>query len=244
MFNYQTINELVGRCTRLAQRATMRVQSRILRLGVIGKEVRQWSFGRLPLGFTVPLVVITVIYFIVLYPVLVYQFVPWLLARPALWAHNFFEFGAVSEMGTVGWWAARIYHHLLHIAAALLTLAVAIAGVVVGHNLASFCYHRWRILIHRLQRPVSRPTVELRNITSASNGTTALRESNPLARFARIGIILAGGGAKGAYQAGAMKAIYEFIEDCGGTQQGKDDCGYFYRVVERALLACRYGQQL
>lgn len=28
----------------------------------------------------------------------------------------------------------------------------------------------------------------------------------------RIGIILAGGGAKGAYQAGAMKAIYEFLE--------------------------------
>ncbi|MCB0287727.1 MAG: patatin-like phospholipase family protein, partial [Calditrichaeota bacterium] len=29
----------------------------------------------------------------------------------------------------------------------------------------------------------------------------------------RIGIINAGGGAKGAYQAGALKAIYEFLEE-------------------------------
>lgn len=31
--------------------------------------------------------------------------------------------------------------------------------------------------------------------------------------FHKIGIILAGGGAKGAYQAGAMRAIYEFLEE-------------------------------
>ena len=35
---------------------------------------------------------------------------------------------------------------------------------------------------------------------------------NPLDRYQRIGIILAGGGAKGAYQAGAMQAIYEFLD--------------------------------
>src|SRR2546425_616976 len=29
----------------------------------------------------------------------------------------------------------------------------------------------------------------------------------------RIGIVLAGGGASGAYQAGALKAIYEFLRD-------------------------------
>jgi predicted acylesterase/phospholipase RssA len=36
---------------------------------------------------------------------------------------------------------------------------------------------------------------------------------NPLAQYKRIGIILSGGGAKGAYQAGALKAIYEFLEE-------------------------------
>lgn len=34
-----------------------------------------------------------------------------------------------------------------------------------------------------------------------------------LDEFAKIGIILAGGGAKGAYQAGALKAIHEFLEE-------------------------------
>ena len=34
---------------------------------------------------------------------------------------------------------------------------------------------------------------------------------------ARIGIILAGGGAKGAYQAGAMQAIYDFLEENGAV---------------------------
>jgi NTE family protein len=34
----------------------------------------------------------------------------------------------------------------------------------------------------------------------------------PFSKSTRIGIVLAGGGAKGAYQAGAMKAIYEFLD--------------------------------
>lgn len=37
------------------------------------------------------------------------------------------------------------------------------------------------------------------------------RDGSPLAGYKKIGIILAGGGAKGAYQAGALKAIHEFV---------------------------------
>jgi predicted acylesterase/phospholipase RssA len=36
---------------------------------------------------------------------------------------------------------------------------------------------------------------------------------NPLSEIKRIGIVLAGGGAKGAFQAGAMKAIYRFLAE-------------------------------
>jgi predicted acylesterase/phospholipase RssA len=36
---------------------------------------------------------------------------------------------------------------------------------------------------------------------------------NPLSDIKRIGIVLAGGGAKGAFQAGAMKAIYRFLAE-------------------------------
>lgn len=197
----------------------MSIKNRFLRLFVIGKEAIWWSFKRLPLGFTIPLLIFTVLYFVGLYPVLVYN-VPWLLAKPASWAHGFAPFRSVSEMGAVGWWAARIYDHLLHIVAALLTLAVAVAGVVIGHGLASMCYHGWRTLRHRWKRRTFVPlSIAPWNTPSPSNGSRASRENNPLERFERIGIILAGGGAKGAYQAGAMKAIYEFIEECGARDK-------------------------
>jgi predicted acylesterase/phospholipase RssA len=39
--------------------------------------------------------------------------------------------------------------------------------------------------------------------------------SNPLGRYRRIGLILAGGGAKGAYQAGALAAIHGFLAERG-----------------------------
>lgn len=197
----------------------MRKKNRFRRPFIIGKEAIRWSFKRLPLGFTIPLIIFTLTYFVVLYPVLVYKF-PLLLNMPARGAHYLFGIGAVSKMGTVGSWAAGIYHQLLHIAAALLTLVIAAAGVVIGHGLASTCYHCWRTLIHRWKRRSFVPlSIAPWNITSPSNSTRALREPNPLKDFKRIGIILAGGGAKGAYQAGAMKAIYEFIEECGARDK-------------------------
>lgn len=42
-------------------------------------------------------------------------------------------------------------------------------------------------------------------------GVCTETSSNTLDRYNSIGIILAGGGAKGAYQAGALKAIYDFL---------------------------------
>ncbi|TLZ21967.1 MAG: hypothetical protein E6K34_03665, partial [Gammaproteobacteria bacterium] len=36
---------------------------------------------------------------------------------------------------------------------------------------------------------------------------------DPFANVRKIGIVLAGGGAKGAFQAGSMKAIYQFLAD-------------------------------
>jgi predicted acylesterase/phospholipase RssA len=42
-----------------------------------------------------------------------------------------------------------------------------------------------------------------------------------LARFERIGIILAGGGAKGAYQAGALRAVHQFLRRHGALGRVK-----------------------
>jgi predicted acylesterase/phospholipase RssA len=45
----------------------------------------------------------------------------------------------------------------------------------------------------------------------AATGST----TGGLAAYHSLGIILAGGGAKGAYQAGALKAIYRFLQQHG-----------------------------
>ena len=54
-----------------------------------------------------------------------------------------------------------------------------------------------------------------------SSATNKIKAGNPLANYQRIGIILAGGGAKGAYQAGAMKAIHDFISECDAHNKVK-----------------------
>jgi len=43
----------------------------------------------------------------------------------------------------------------------------------------------------------------------------------PFSAATKIGIVLAGGGAKGAYQAGAMKAVYEYLEHHGALANVK-----------------------
>ncbi len=70
-------------------------------------------------------------------------------------------------------------------------------GVLLSYNLAAWAY--------RHARPSSRVAAG-----APLNATTG--SGDRLKGFDRIGLVLAGGGAKGAYQAGAMKAIYEFLE--------------------------------
>lgn len=48
-----------------------------------------------------------------------------------------------------------------------------------------------------------------------SSRTGALPAASPLGRYNRIGLILAGGGAKGAYQAGALAAVHGFLSNRG-----------------------------
>jgi predicted acylesterase/phospholipase RssA len=50
-------------------------------------------------------------------------------------------------------------------------------------------------------------------VTVLEPATPVLGHKASLDRFGRIGLILAGGDAKGAYQARAMLAIYEFLEE-------------------------------
>jgi predicted acylesterase/phospholipase RssA len=80
----------------------------------------------------------------------------------------------------------------------LVVLALVGGGAVVFYNLAALIYRRTR----------GRPAVATITLTPPERGT-----GTRLDNFQRIGIVLAGGGAKGAYQAGALRAVYEFLEE-------------------------------
>ena len=79
-------------------------------------------------------------------------------------------------------------------------------GFVLSWNLAA--------LVYRVTRPLPRVTVH-----APTPRLPAATPSTVLAPYKRIGLILAGGGAKGAYQAGAMRAVWEFLEAHGALDR-------------------------
>ncbi len=79
-----------------------------------------------------------------------------------------------------------------------LFVALFLAGLVMAYNGAA--------LVYRLTRGKPRVTVHAPAGPRPGSG-------GALEQYRRIGLILAGGGAKGAYQAGAMRAIWEFLEE-------------------------------
>jgi len=80
----------------------------------------------------------------------------------------------------------------------IVAVVLVLLGALLAYNLSASIYSRIR---PEPEWGEAKPTAAV-----PGKGTR-------LDAFERIGIILAGGGAKGAYQAGAMKAIYEFLEE-------------------------------
>lgn len=162
-----------------------------------------WLFVRLPKPFSIPLLVVALIYFFVVFPALddgttylrislgkmLYEFgkseVPWWVFGPGVFF--FAVLGFILSLAT--------------------TLFFAILGIVVSHGIAGKFYQIYR---RRQTKPAGRIVP-----VYPTNGNGHNQSDNPLASFQKIGIILSGGGAKGAYQAGAMRAIYEFLEEHG-----------------------------
>ncbi|MBW3660832.1 MAG: patatin-like phospholipase family protein [Gemmatimonadetes bacterium] len=143
----------------------------------------QWLFVRLSRRFSLAFLTIAVAWLIVAFP--------WTLERVA---------PAVSTWRPPR--AAAVWEalHLPVLLEASATLALAAAGLLAALWGATAFYRilpprsvRW----HRPPGPASRPPGSL--------------PDRPLGRYERIGIVLAGGGAKGAYQAGALSAIHDFL---------------------------------
>jgi len=78
------------------------------------------------------------------------------------------------------------------------SVALFLVGLVLAYNGAA--------LFYRLTRGKPR-VIALAPAKPRPGRGDALRQ------YRRVGLILAGGGAKGAYQAGAMRAIWEFLEE-------------------------------
>jgi predicted acylesterase/phospholipase RssA len=159
----------------------------------------QWIIVRLPRRFSIPMVVLLVAYFAFAFPLLVLHVVP--LAEDYITA----KVPAYSLPGRQLLLIPKDYSVVSGIVSALLIIAVAVLGILLSYGLASIFYSLVRskpMKRLKVHDPSARPCAPEGRVDKA----------NPLAQYERIGIILAGGGAKGAYQAGAMQAIYEFLE--------------------------------
>jgi NTE family protein len=170
-----------------------------------------WLFIRLPKPFSLPLMIVAIVYFFLVFPALVNVLIPRLIAAPlqlalGLSTELFWEHGIRFKLVSVVLYI--IFLDLILIGSALMTLLFAAGGLLISHLIAGRFYMVYRRLILK-PFPSSLPVLPVANIENAHEINSS---HNPLARYKRIGIILSGGGAKGAYQAGAMKAIYEFLE--------------------------------
>lgn len=76
-------------------------------------------------------------------------------------------------------------------------------GLLLAYNLSALL--NW-LLVKSRWKPMRYPT------GTPQPCNRALAADPEFAKVDRIGIVLAGGGAKGAFQAGAMKAIYRYLE--------------------------------
>lgn len=143
-------------------------------------------FVRLPLGFLVPFIGLLAAWTLLLKPIIELLRLPWPKPDPipSLWE---------------GIWSVW---NLYHIVFAFLTVVVYATGIIAIYNLSvgvNWLAVRWKLkpVSHAVARPYRPPSPNA---------------NNPF-KDKRIGIVLAGGGAKGAFQAGAMKAIYRYLAE-------------------------------
>src|SRR6266536_5209210 len=160
----------------------------------------QLVLKRLPRAFSIPLVIFLVLYFAFAFPLLVIRVVPQAEKYIAEQLRTSYSIPRPAFLHI-----PQDYSVVGGIVSALLIIGVALVGVLLSYGIAAIIYPLLRgkpMKGLKLHEPSPLP--------GAPSGRDD--ETNPLAQYERIGIILAGGGAKGAYQAGAMQAIYEFLE--------------------------------
>ena len=164
----------------------------------------------------------------------------------------------------LGWLPESVLQAVGHIVVFGLGIVVAY-NVAVGLNWMVYTLgvkpDRFRDLRETaLSHPKGKKTVSAAKATSMRSKPATSKEAEQKRReieehfrHKKIGIILAGGGAKGAYQAGAMKAIYEFLNEhkalenvkmVAGTSIGSWNGLFWYADLLRPDMISYKGQQM
>ena len=151
--------------------------------------VYQWLFLRFSRRFSLAFVAALVAYLCVPFPFFTASTLP----RLARWRPSGV---AGSALGAL---------HLDVVLTGLVVVALVAVGFLVALWTATALY--------RLLPP--RPASWHAPRSRAPTRVAAAPAAEPLGRYQRIGIILAGGGAKGAYQAGALDALHRFLAERG-----------------------------
>lgn len=150
--------------------------------------VYQWLFVRLSRRFSLSFLAALTAYLCLPFP--------WLVATLVAPIERWVPGGAVGR--------AWLVLNLPVVSSALAVVALTLAGMFLALWAATAVY--------RLIPP--RPASWHRPRAVGPSGHAPV-PSGPLGRYGRLGIILAGGGAKGAYQAGALDALHRFLADRG-----------------------------
>src|SRR3990172_6879975 len=163
------------------------------------KLIFYWT-PRLPWKFTVPFLLLMITWLAIVSAALnifelaaMADLVAWLLGLPYL--------GKESDVGGLSYFTVALRVFFEGIVAVLILLL----GLLASYNIAVALYRRIR----------STAEIEMHDPVTPSPRSDDVIEKFKKQRNIedlRIGIILSCGVAKGAYQAGAMKAIYEFLE--------------------------------
>jgi predicted acylesterase/phospholipase RssA len=159
----------------------------------------KWIFWRLPGAFSIPFFVLTIWWFLMGFRWAEAMLVDPLSSAMNDWVKTLFPIG----MGQF------VNYGLGPALNAVVVLGVFLAGLLIFYNLCAGL--NW-LAVSAWNRP-------LKNLIGQPTPAVIPAADPAFAKFQHIGIVLAGGGAKGAFQAGAMKAIYRFLEEKGALNR-------------------------
>lgn len=173
--------------------------SRVLHIvGWSSRAIYTW-LRRLPPKFSAPAIGLLVVFFLA-FPYAAYSLFT-LPPLPFTLGEGAGERAAWYAVGT----ALRI---IIVTGSSVIAVLLAWVWLNLSFLIAGLIYTRWR---RRVPRWLPGWLDSAAVVTGGAVGAPDPEVSAELGRFERIGIILAGGGAKGAYQAGVLRAVHQFL---------------------------------